>query len=75
MNDHDKGNLEFILSLDYDEFDQWMETLDEDDMQYAIDLIRRGRQELLEQYVDLTVNSEHPELKDARQVIDRIRKM
>ena len=48
MNDHDRNNLNFILSLDTREkFDKWALQLSADDMQYAIDLIKQGRSEIM----------------------------
>lgn len=53
MNDHDRNNLNFILSLDTREkFDQWAQTLSVDDMQYAIDLIKRQRSEIMLQTLE-----------------------
>lgn len=41
MNEHDRNNLNFILSLDKQEdFERWAKTLSMDDMNYAIELIK-----------------------------------
>lgn len=41
MNEHDRNNLNFILSLDQQEdFERWAKTLSMDDMNYAIELIK-----------------------------------
>ena len=53
MNDWDRDNLNFILSLNEDEFETWLVDLSEDDQLYALDLIRSARLELLEQEQEL----------------------
>ena len=53
MNDWDRNNLNYILSLDEDEFESWLVDLSEDDTLYALDLIRAARVELLEQEQEL----------------------
>ena len=43
MNDWDRDNLDFLLSCNWAEFEEFVESLYEmEDLQYAIDLIRRG---------------------------------
>ena len=53
MNDWDRDNLNFILSLNEDEFETWLVYLSEDDQLYALELIRAKRLELLEQEQEL----------------------
>ena len=53
MNDWDRNNLNYILSLNEDEFETWLVDLSEDDTLYALDLIRAARVELLEQEQEL----------------------
>ena len=54
MNDHDRSNLQFILSLDEDGFDKWTATLSEDDVDYALELLKAARTEVMMQAVSLT---------------------
>jgi hypothetical protein len=61
MNDYDRNNLEFISSLNEQEFDTWMETLDDDDVHYAIDLLQQARVELLGMEQDLLEPTLFPE--------------
>ncbi len=49
MNDFDRENLEFFINASSSEFDDWAEQAADDDLQYAINLIRQARRELLEQ--------------------------
>lgn len=54
MNDHDRSNLQFILSLNEDGFDKWSSTLSEDDVDYALELLKAARTEVMMQAVSLT---------------------
>lgn len=47
MNDHDRDNLKFILSLDENGFEQWSAQLSLDDTEYAIELLQAARAEAL----------------------------
>ena len=42
-----------MLSLDDQEFDEWMQTISDDDVEYAIELIQSHRLQLAEQEQDL----------------------
>ena len=46
MNNWDKNNLNFILSLKAAEFDEWYESLSQDDLEYAMDLMKQARAEV-----------------------------
>ncbi len=49
MNDYDKNNYEYVMSLSEDEYDMFLETASEDDLNYL--------QELMDQKkVDLQMN-------------------
>jgi hypothetical protein len=50
MNDWDKNNLNFIMSLSSKEFDDWYECLDDDDIKYAMELLAQARAEVAEQF-------------------------
>lgn len=54
MNKHDMDNLEYIRSLNEEQFDAWSESLSLDDLQYAIDLLKAARTELTLQELELT---------------------
>lgn len=48
MNDWDKNNLEFLLTLKTEkDWLDWFEATDEDDHIYAMELIKRAQVELL----------------------------
>lgn len=49
MNQHDRDNYLFLMSLTPDQFDEWFMSIDEDDVQYAMELIQMARAEISEQ--------------------------
>lgn len=79
MNDWDRDNLEFLMSLGTEEFDAWMEQADTEDIEYARELIRQSRTELLVQEMDLKDAEEFYEKKsdfpDAMDLINKIKKL
>lgn len=70
MNEHDRSNLNYILSMSYYEFEKWAKTLSQDDMEYAIELIKRGRSEIMVQTLEL-----YDEVKSVDQATDIISKV
>ena len=71
MNDWDKNNLQFILSLNEDEFSDWYECLDDDDVAYAMELLQKARTEINLQLVEL--NDEPSDLDLANEVLAKFR--
>ena len=71
MNDWDKNNLQFILSLNEDEFSDWYECLDDDDVAYAMELLQKARTEVNIQLVEL--NDEPSDLDLANKVLAKFR--
>lgn len=67
MNDWDKNNLQFILSLKEDEFEDWYACLDEDDVAYAMELLQQARTEVNMQLVSL--NDDVEDVSDAANVL------
>lgn len=59
MNDWDKNNLQFILSLTPKEFEDWYECLDDDDVAYAMELLQTARTE-----VNMQLASLHDDIED-----------
>lgn len=53
MNDHDRDNLKFLLSIDENAFQDFLEQSDDDDIDYAIKLIQRYKAELMVQEIIL----------------------
>ena len=74
MNDHDRNNLRFIMSLDDDQFDAWSENIANDDIQYAIELIQQARLELAEQEQNLLeFDLFDSDFAEARAVLEKFR--
>ena len=67
MNKWDSDNLKFMMSLSPSEFDAWYETLSEDDLKYAHELLAQARAETAEQLVALT--DQVSSLTQARKVL------
>ena len=53
MNDFDKDNLNFFINGSQEEFDAWSEQAADDELQYAMELIRTVRRELMDQEAEL----------------------
>ena len=53
MDKHDRDNLQFILSLNDEQFDSWAQEMADDDIKYAMEILRAARLELAEQEQDL----------------------
>lgn len=71
MNDHDKANLEFILSADKATLKAWFESLSEDDHAYAQELLAQAQLELAMRLVEVFDNVS--DLTEANIVLDRYR--
>ena len=46
MNDYDKNNYEYVMSLTEDEYDMFLETASEDDLNYLEELMDQKKVEL-----------------------------
>ena len=48
MNDHDFHNLEFLMNISDADFDDWLDSASDDDIDYALELIKLGKLQLLD---------------------------
>jgi len=71
MNDWDRDNLHFILNTTDESFEEWLDQADNDDVDYALSLIRMAKAELIAQEHELL--DEVNDMSDANLLIDRIR--
>ena len=71
MNDWDSDNLHFILNTTDESFEEWLDQADNDDIDYALGLIRNAKAELLTQEHELL--DEVNDTAEANLLIDRIR--
>jgi hypothetical protein len=69
MNEFDKDNLDFFLKTNQAEFEEWMEQANDQELQYAMQLIRQSRRELVEQELAL-IDS----VNDTKQASDILKK-
>lgn len=70
MNEHDRSNLEFLMSASADVLQDWFESVSEDDINYAMELLKAYEKELVENRAELAtefklqvLNNEFPEAK------------
>jgi hypothetical protein len=76
MNNWDRNNLDFLMSLTEEEFDKFMATMPDDDIQYAIELLQTRRAENLvelEELRDIVYEEDGMDLSDAQTVLARFR--
>lgn len=71
MESRDQANLEFIKSLDGDQFNEWIDTLSPDDIDYALLLVNSDIAQLQEQLTELRLErmDRYP---DADSVLKRV---
>jgi len=68
MDEYDLNNLNFILNLKKKDLDEWWDTISSDDREYAMELLRCYRLDLIDQAVELS-----GDYTLANEVIDRVR--
>ena len=71
MNDHDRANLEFILSADRATLQAWYESLSVDDLAYAQELLYAARAEMDLRIIELS--DDVPDVDLAANVLDKYR--
>jgi len=58
MNDHDRDNLNFLLSVTAEGFEAWLNQADDDDVNYALELLKMRKSEILVKLMDASDNVE-----------------
>lgn len=69
MNDHDKSNLQYIMALSQEEFEVWYAEISDDDAEYAIELLKKARQELVA--IEIELLDEVETFTEAKNILDR----
>lgn len=69
MNPHDLNNVRYIMSLTDDQFNEWADTLTDDDLSYAMEILRAARVENIRQELDLLDEVEN--LSEAQDVLSK----
>ncbi len=72
MNDWDRDNLNFLLTISSETFEDWLSQADEDDVEYAIELLRAAKSELIVQQMEVLDTVQ--DTSTANNFIDQIRK-
>jgi hypothetical protein len=75
MNDYDKSNLEFLMSLkNQKEWKQWAECCDEDDFAYAMELLQTALAEIEVHHMELVESlQEEIDTTEAQSVLSRFK--
>lgn len=76
MDQNDRDNLNFLLSIDDATFKDWYSKMDQDDHEYAQELLSKYSMELKERSVELLVEAElalDPNYTLAKAVIDSVK--
>lgn len=74
MNDWDRDNLNFILNTTDEAFSEWMFQADEDDIDYALELITKHREEInLKEYLLKCDNAEILDTEEASTILQKYR--
>jgi hypothetical protein len=71
MNQHDKDNLQFLLTATPDVLKDWYDSVDRDDHEYAIELIRLHTAEIIVHNMEVADNVE--DLSEAQRILARYR--
>lgn len=71
MNQHDKDNLQFLLTASPEVLKDWYDSVDRDDHEYAIELIRLHTSEIIVHNMEMADNV--TDLSEARQVLAKYR--
>ena len=54
MTDRDKHNLDFLIHANEEEFDSWIRKASDDDIDYALTLIRNRKALIIQEELELT---------------------
>lgn len=73
MNDHDRSQLNFIMSLSDEAFEEWALSIPNDDIKYAMELIQAARLENSIQEQELLDLLEDSDLAEANAVLKKFR--
>jgi hypothetical protein len=71
MNEWDRDNLDFIMNCSEEGFDEWLDQADNDDINYALSLIRLAKTEMMVQEMELTDDISN--FSEANKLIERIK--
>lgn len=74
MNEWDRDNLNFILNTSDEAFSEWMLQADSDDIDYALELITKHREEIyLKEFLLKSDNIVITDTKEAETILQKYR--
>ena len=73
MNNWDRDNLNFILKSNESEFHEWMQTVSNDDVAYALELLAQHKTELVVAEMELHESAEQLDCTEALSFINRVK--
>jgi hypothetical protein len=71
MNDHDRGNLQFLLTADESVMQEWYNQVSQDDIDYALELLQMANAELTVKEMELAEAAENLDLTQAQAILSR----
>ena len=71
MNNWDRDNLNFLLNTSPAVLQQWYDQADEDDLAYAMELLKTAQAELAVWRLELDEQEDHQDLTLARAVLSK----
>jgi len=71
MNKHDQDNLNYIMSLDDEQFEAWASEATDDDIKYALEILQAARVERTMQEHELMDILQDSDLTEARAVLQK----
>jgi hypothetical protein len=77
MNEHDRSNYNFLLNISQESFDAWLDQASSDDIDYALEIIKKGRTEATVELMELEdiMYTYDDDMKEAKEVIERIKNL
>ena len=75
MNSRDRANLDFLMNVPAEEFDAWLDVASNDDVDYALDLIRKSKAEMIMEIMEMEelMYSYEEDMAEANEVIERVK--
>lgn len=74
MNEHDRSNLDFLMSLKTQaQWQDWADHCDADDFVYAMELLKTAQAELIVEEIEAREQDEELDLTEATAVLSKYR--
>ena len=67
MTEEDYQNLFFLLNISHETFNDWWDSADEDDRDYALILLKTAEHEIIDM-----IQEKNGDLREAREVLQKI---